>query len=357
MQRKLLAAVVTLGAGFASSAFAQSNVTIYGIVDQSVRYTNNSDANNDSQWQVTNGAITNSRFGFKGEEDLGGGTKAVFKLENGFDPQTGKSNQNGALFGRYAFVGLSNAQWGTLTIGRQGTESFNFFGDFDPLTVGNYTGNSWPFFMTIGRISNTVTYAGSFNHLNVGATYGFGNQAGSLAEDSYWGVRASYDMGPLSFGGTYQQQRDINNNIQRMWGAAARYAIGDAKLFFGYMGGRDAMGYVDSALNDSTRTITQGSFTQNPRHDMTLFTGATYQATSKLALTGAFYYDNAGNINGIAGNGGKRYTGVLLAEYSLSVRTQVYGTVDYNKVTGGATVELPGNSSQTGVGVGIRHIF
>ena len=43
----------------------------------------------------------------------------MFRLENGFDPQTGMANQNGRLFGRYAYVGLSNDRWGTLTAGRQ----------------------------------------------------------------------------------------------------------------------------------------------------------------------------------------------------------------------------------------------
>ena len=100
-----------------------------------------------------------------------------------------------------------------------------------------------------------------------------------------------------------------------------------------------------------------GNFAANPREDMLFFTGVTYQLTPALALTGAFYYDDIDNKNGIAGNSGKRYTGVLLAEYALSKRTQVYGTVDYNKVKDGVITELPGKSNQTGMAVGIRHIF
>ncbi|KXU85444.1 hypothetical protein CI15_19925 [Paraburkholderia monticola] len=354
MQRKLQAALATLGIGLSGGAFAQSSVTLYGIVDQSVRFTTNSNAANDNQVQLTNGAITNSRWGMKGEEDLGGGLKAIFRLESGFEPQTGVLDQNGALFGRYAYVGLSG-RLGTFTLGRQGTESFNFYGDFDPLTVGNYTANSWPFFMTIGRISNTATYAGQFGGLHVGATYGFGQQPGSMSKGSYWGTRASYDLGPASFGGTYQEMRDLDNNVQRMWGVGGKYAIGPATLFAGYMGGSDATGFVDSALNVST--VTGGNFVDNQRRDMTLYTGAVWQVMPALAVTGAFYYDDMKNVNGFSGNSGKRYTGVLLAEYSLSKSTQVYGTVDYNKVSGGATTELPGKSNQTGVAAGIRHMF
>jgi len=91
----------------------------------------------------------------------------------------------------------------------------------------------------------------------------------------------------------------------------------------------------------------------------------TYNITPALALTGAFYYDSINNAALTAGNDGKRYTGVLLAEYALSKRTQVYGTVDYNKVKDAALPELSGGgnatgvgkSNQTSVGVGIRHIF
>ena len=86
MQRKLHAAIAILGIGCTGTAFAESDVTLYGIVDQSVRFTNNSNAANDNLVQLTNGAITNSRWGLKGEEDLGGGLKALFRLENGFDP-------------------------------------------------------------------------------------------------------------------------------------------------------------------------------------------------------------------------------------------------------------------------------
>jgi predicted porin len=353
MQRKLQAALATLGIGLTGTAFAQNSVTLYGIVDQSVRFTTNSNAANDNQVQLTNGAITNSRWGLKGEEDLGGGLKALFRLESGFEPQTGAVDMN-ALFGRYAYVGLSG-RFGTFTLGRQGTESFNFFGDFDPLTVGNYTANSWPFFMTIGRISNTASYAGQFGGLHLGATYGFGQQPGSLSQGSYWGTRVSYDLGPASFGGTYQESRDLNNNVQRMWGLGGKYAFGTATLFVGYMGGSDATGFVDSALNAGT--VSGGNFVDNPRRDMTLYTGAVWQAMPDLAITGAFYYDDMKNVNGFADNSGKRYTGVLLAEYSLSKSTQVYATVDYNKVSGGATTELPGKSNQTGVAAGIRHMF
>ena len=101
------------------------------------------------------------------------------------------------------------------------------------------------------------------------------------------------------------------------------------------------------------------------RRDHVGLVGVTYQVTPALALTGAFYYDSISNAALIAGDTGKRYTGVLLAEYALSKRTQVYGTVAYDKAKDAAVPEMAGGTAngqnaktnQVGAGVGIRHIF
>lgn len=357
------ALTLTMGTLLAGTAYGQSSVTLYGIVDQSIRYTNNSNASNDGLFQLTNGAITNSRWGLKGAEALGNNLKAIFQLENGFDPDTGRANQGGRLFGRQAYVGLAG-DFGSIKFGRQYTEVFKFFGDFDPLTLGNYGANVWPYLITQFRSDNVVSYDGTFGGLTVGASYGFGEKAGSITSSQYWGTRASYKAGAFSFGGMYQELRDVNSNRQQMWGAAGIYSVGAARLYLGYVGGKDSTGITDATLNaDPTAgTIANpvpsgGNFNANPRKDAIGYAGATYQATPALALTGVFYYDDAKNVNGLGGNGGKRYAGVLLAEYSLSKRTQVYGTVDFNKVKGGSITELPGKSNQTGVAAGIRHIF
>ena len=365
---KKSALTLALGTLLAGSAYAQTSVTLYGIVDQSIRYSNNSNGNNDSLYQLTNGAITNSRWGIKGSEALGNNLKAIFQLENGFDPDTGRANQasaanpGGRLFGRQAYVGLAG-DFGTIKLGRQYTEGFNFFGDYDPLTIGNYTANAWPFFLTNFRNDNVVSYGGKFGGLDVGASYGFGEKAGSITSSQYWGTRAAYTVGPFGFGGVYQEVRDANGNKQQMWGAAGKYSIGPAKIFLGYVGGKDRTGNVDASLNGdalaagTANAVPAGNFTSNPRKDTIGYLGVTYHATPALALTGVFYGDHVKNANGVSNNQGNRYTGVLLAEYSLSKRTQVYGTVDYNKVTGGTKTELPGKNNQTGAALGIRHIF
>ncbi|MGS0625006.1 porin [Ralstonia sp. VS2407] len=383
---KKSAILVAVGALFAGSAYAQSSVTLYGIVDTSIHYTTNANAAGNSKVELTNGAVSNSRWGLKGSEDLGGGNKALFVLESGFDPDTGRGNGGaGALFNRQSFVGLSNSSMGTITLGRQYNFGFTMGGNFDPLGVGNYDQNSWPFYGITGlRESNMLKYEGKWNGFYVGLGYGFGEVAGSNSANRYLGAAASYEFGPALLGGFYQQHKDVAGNKQSVWGIGGNYAVGPAKLFLGYIDSSDATGCVSSsagcvgnsafglnidANNGNGFTQTQlgaGAFAGNTkRRDHVGLAGVTYQVTPALALTGAFYYDSISNANLTAGNDGKRYTGVLLAEYSLSKRTQVYGTVDYNKVKNAAIPQLSGGTAdgqnaktnQVGAGVGIRHIF
>ena len=99
--------VAALAGVFASAAQAQSSVTLYGLIDAGITYTNNQQGH--SNWQMTSGQVNGSRFGLRGSEDLGGGLKAIFTLENGFSIANGTLGQNGRLFGRQAFVGLSSS--------------------------------------------------------------------------------------------------------------------------------------------------------------------------------------------------------------------------------------------------------
>ncbi len=156
---KKSAIVLAAGSLLAGSAFAQTSVTLYGIADVSVRYTTHADASGHGKTELTDGAVTQSRWGLKGAEALGNNLKAIFQLENGYSLDTGKLNSANTLFNRQAYVGLSG-DFGAVKLGRQYTEGFNFFGDYDPLTIGNYTANAWPFFLTQFRANNVMSYGG-----------------------------------------------------------------------------------------------------------------------------------------------------------------------------------------------------
>src|SRR4051812_24354305 len=110
--KKTLLAFALLGA-FAGTASAQSNVTVYGVVEIAVNYADNGAATNARTFSLDNGTSLPSRIGFKGTEDLGGGLKALFQLENGFNLDTGAITQTGRIFGRQAWVGL-NGGFGTV---------------------------------------------------------------------------------------------------------------------------------------------------------------------------------------------------------------------------------------------------
>ncbi|NYH17157.1 putative porin [Paraburkholderia bryophila] len=112
-----LAVSTALSAAFAQSASAQTSVTLYGVLDEGINYTNN--VGRGHVYELASGDAQGSRWGLKGAEELGGGLKAIFQLENGFDVNSGRLNQGGRMFGRQAFVGISSDTFGSLTFGRQ----------------------------------------------------------------------------------------------------------------------------------------------------------------------------------------------------------------------------------------------
>ncbi|HTH39817.1 MAG TPA: porin [Rhodocyclaceae bacterium] len=132
MQKKLIALAV---AGLASSAaFAQSNVTVYGVVD--VYYGNGTAANQATKSSVNSSGLSGSRIGFKGTEDLGNGLKALFTLEYGIDPTdnqgiganstSGTANSNTtSTTARQQFVGLTGG-FGTAVAGRLQTAGYDW---------------------------------------------------------------------------------------------------------------------------------------------------------------------------------------------------------------------------------------
>ncbi len=82
MEMKKLGLLSALSAA-SIAAHAQSSVTLYGIIDEGLTFTNNSGGHH--AYQMSSGYVAGSRWGLKGQEDLGGSVKAIFTLENGFD--------------------------------------------------------------------------------------------------------------------------------------------------------------------------------------------------------------------------------------------------------------------------------
>jgi len=121
----------------AFSAYAQSSVTLYGDLDLGIQYLTHTGTNGRTAIGMQSGNEQPSRFGITGTEDLGGGYAAVFRLESGFNVGTGSYTIPGTAFDRYAYVGVTGTNLGTLTFGRQRSILFEQSLFFDPLTSRN----------------------------------------------------------------------------------------------------------------------------------------------------------------------------------------------------------------------------
>ena len=152
----------------APAAFAQSSVTIYGIVDLDGQYL----SGHAKQVLVTSGGQSGSRIGFKGSEDLGSGYFADFVLEGGLNIDTGSSAQGGALFGRQAF-GALRTPFGTASAGRQYSSIYTQTGDFSEFAntsvgattavIGGFAGGYEP---VRGSANNATTSTATGSELN-----------------------------------------------------------------------------------------------------------------------------------------------------------------------------------------------
>lgn len=108
----------TLFGTMCSSVHAQDRVTLYGVIDQGIHFQNNAGPGKKVSFDSLAG-IVGSRWGVTGEENLGGGIKAIFALESGISLGNGQFGQGGTEFGRQAFVGFSSKEYGQFTLGRQ----------------------------------------------------------------------------------------------------------------------------------------------------------------------------------------------------------------------------------------------
>lgn len=195
--KKSLLALAVLGA-FAGAASAQTNVTIYGIVDAAITRTDTSATS--ANWSLDSSGQYNrngSRIGFRGTEDLGGGLSAIFTLENGFGADNGTLQQGGRLFGRQAFVGLQGG-FGAVKLGRQYTPMHNALDSVDPFNTG-FAGNVENLFSGAGiRMDNTINYSLSAGGFSGQVAYGFGEVAGDNSASRNIGLGLGYTNGPIN---------------------------------------------------------------------------------------------------------------------------------------------------------------
>jgi predicted porin len=388
MKRFALTSVSLALLGAAGAAQAQTSVTLYGVIDTGLAYVSHANAAGDHLFGMVNGTLSGPRWGLKGQEDLGGGLKAVFQLENGFDPGTGRLNQGGREFGRQAFVGLSGNQWGTVTFGRQYDPSVDMV---QGLTADNYWGAA---FATPGdvdnydnslRVSNAVKYVSPvYSGFQFEGIYGFSNLAGATGQGQTWGGAVTYANGPFSLAGSYLYVNNPSANRATGWNSPSSDSLFNTIINSGYSTAH-AVGIARGAGQYVFGPFTVGasySFAQYKNDGSSLFPEqekfnvgngyVNFQLTPATLLGLGYTYTHA------SGDTSANYHQVSLgADYSLSKRTDVYAVGAYQHASGtqrvnngnGTTSTVDATASVTDYGfdsgrshqelvlIGLRHKF
>ncbi|MFL9910711.1 porin [Paraburkholderia sp. RL17-337-BIB-A] len=396
-------AIATSALGLvALGAHAQSSVTLYGIVDTGIGYQSSSTSlgsttGGRSVVKMVNGIWAGSRFGLKGSEDLGGGTKAIFQLEEGFNSANGAQSVSGLMFSRQAYVGVANSTFGTLTAGRQYTSYYTLLSPYSPTTwlTGAYGAHPGDIdsLDTLYRANNSLVYTSpNMYGLTVSGSYSLGGVPGSTNAGSTWSAAVQYLNGPFGIAAGFQR---INNSTPGggAWGADSTTSNAGAQpgvsgINNGYQTAQAQQriavtgGYAFSSQWDvsfaysnvqyipgvNSRFVSQATFNT---------AGAVlhFKPLTALDLAAGYSYTRATESNGISS--AATYQQFNLSQYySLSKRTGLYALEAYQRA-GGQTIGTNGRSiieatadigdgqngapsssrSQVAVGVGIIHKF
>ncbi|TDM04987.1 MAG: porin [Ideonella sp. MAG2] len=311
MKKFQMIAVALAAAAATSGAFAQSSVNVYGRLNVTVERQKAGDA--DAEWRLQDNS---SRIGFKGVEDLGGGLKAGFQIEHGFNAASGAAAST--FWGRQAEVNLGGA-FGLVRLGTFTSEAY--FATADYVSMHNHdTGTS-----------SDALYASNWNH-NKKVAYRTPNMGGFVAElgvteanlagDRGIDLAANYDNGPLHVGFGYDKRGD-----SKQFAVAAAYGFGAFTLG----------GYVQrdtdlSGAGSRTNLRLSGMYT----------VGAT-----ELHVN----FGKAGDVGNLKDSGAAQFTAGV--NYNLSKRTKVYGF--YTKLN--ANDNTPYADDFSSLAVGVRHNF
>ncbi|WP_061164568.1 porin [Caballeronia temeraria] len=295
--KKFCIAVAVNTALAASAANAQSSVTLYGLLDAGIAYTNNVQNGVPSQGSgrvaVTSGNLSGSRFGLRGAEDLGGGLSAVFVLESGYNLNNGALGQGGRLFGRQAYVGLSSNQYGTITMGRQYDSMVDFVAPLSG-TAGTFGDSGFAHVYDNDNLQHSVRFSNSvkfssddYAGFKFGGMYAFSNST-SFTVDRAYSVGASYSNRALRLAAAYLQ---INGSAaaSNPAGAVNQSVAADPSELKSTAGGGNLSA-------DVQRTVGAGiGYTFGPAAVNFVYTHSQYQNTSAFGLTasnGSVHFDN-----------------------------------------------------------------
>jgi predicted porin len=370
-------AVLALGA---TTAQAQSSVTLYGIIDGGLRYQSVSLANGDgvSNFGGAYGVQSGNRFGLRGTESLGGGNAAIFQLENGFDLGNGTSQQGGRMFGRQAWFGVENKSYGDVRLGRMTNLASDWLvGAVDPFAAGFGQLNMGHAFTSGNtlRLDNTLMYRSPVvNGIQGGLGYSFATGLTSNGGTTGYGfatsdnsrqltVGAKYANGPvyvaLAYDKAYASETSAQNGqTMNNWSLGGSYDLKVVKLAAGYGQTRDGFWAGSGAggtgatmglnpANNNSALVFAPSVGYN-----SYIVGATVpvNAVSRVMLSWTMIAPNTNMKDAYNAQNQSSYN--VGYSYDFTKRTNAYAyagqSVNY------ATVDT---AKSTVVGVGLRHQF
>lgn len=226
-----------LSSGMCSGAFAQSNVTVYGVMDLGISVDQGGVAG--SSTRVTSGMATQSRLGFRGTEQIGDDLAAFFVIEGGIHADNGTSTQNNTTFGRNTAVGL-RGRFGAISAGLQDTPLFTVLNVVvDPLRNGIIRSNNlMP--PTGFRASNSVLYRSpDVGGFNAAFMYVAGEVPGKPAAGRALGGSFNYSSGPLNASIAYHRRNNDTATLSDQGTArnlllGANYDFGPLRAYAGY---------------------------------------------------------------------------------------------------------------------------
>lgn len=351
----VLAAWLLLGSIATSAAHAQSNITLYGVMDVGIEGLNNSlDNNSGVLVRQTSGSLAGARWGLRGVDDLGNGVKALFVVENGFGVNNGVPGQNGRLFGRQAYFGLTG-QAGTVTVGRQQNLLFDVMIDYDPMQFASYSSAGHDAEL-VGRADNSIKYRGNFSGLTLTAMYSSDVDATisdtaavsdtGLPADSagrLYSAAVAYANGAFNVGAVYDRRQQasiagVDATARRVY-VGARYRLAKTDLYAAY------------------RLLQLGVGPTQTTADL-YWLGAAQHVTPTLQLAGGAYHTD------VRGSDQDPTSYAMSLNYVLSKRTDLYLIASYavnadgsNLGINGFGVNLAPGDNQFGATAGFRHRF
>lgn len=366
-------------AGLSGAAYAETAVTLYGVVDVGLTYQRGKVGSTDSsrgqyggdyrsRFGMTDGIQNGgSLWGLRGTEDLGDGLSVVFVLESGFSSNDGNRSQGDRMFGRQSTVGLVHDQWGRLDLGRQTNIASKYFENIDPFGLNYLTATMGTAFSAANtvRYDNMVMYQspnwGGF-HFGGGWSFSTDDVEGPTdfrTKENNRAVTAGvmYDNGPLQVALTYDHQYRRPSQPQpqqfilggaydfEVFKLSAAYGRTEDGVFagqgFDLMGGRQQSGTVASGLGYSNDRFTWDGLRIN-----SYMVGVSVPVGATSSVIGSWQRADPNKNLYAMDVYSLGYT------YDLSKRTDLYAMASY--ADGAAFIK---GDKMTTVGVGLRHRF